>query len=370
MFSKHFGTSRFVYNWGLDKKIKAYQTENKKLSCFDLSNLLTSELKQKHAWLREANSQSLQMALRNLDNAFTRFFRKNSKFPNFKKKIGKQSFQCPQYCTVDFKNGLLSIPKTKGIKTVFHRTFEGKIKTITISKTTTKKYFASILVEDGKELPVKIKPVKEKSIGVDLGIKHFATLSSGEKVGNPRLLNRFQKRLARASKKLSNKQKGSKNRAKYKLKLAILHEKISNKRSDFIHKLSGRLIDENQAVCLEDLNVSGMMKNHKLARAISDVSWRSFRTFCEYKADWYGKNVKIIGRFEPSSKLCDRCGTVNKSLTLKDRTWTCSCGAVHDRDILAAKNILNFAFYKSTEGTSEIQACGDHVRPSQEGSGH
>lgn len=343
-FEKHFGCTRFVYNWGLNRKVKEYETNNKTLSCFDLIKEVVSDLKPENPWLKEVNSQSLQMSLRNLDNAFTKFFREKKGFPKFKSKKNKKSFQCPQNCSVDFETQKLNIPKIKNIKIKIDRQFHGKIKTVTISKTTVGKLFASVLVENDIELPKQIIPLKEFSIGVDLGIKTFATLSNGERVDNPKHFKKLEKQLKRGQRKLSRKKKGSNNRNKQRKRVAILHERITNSRKDFLHKLSKRLIDENQAVCLENLNVSGMIKNRKLAKHIQDASWGTFRQFCEYKASWYGKSVKIIGRFEPSSKMCDNCGTLNKSLTLKDREWTCACGVTHDRDILASRNILNFAF--------------------------
>ena len=353
LLDKHFGCVRFVYNWGLEQKIKVYQTEKKTLSCFDLMKQLVASLKIEHSWLKEVNAQSLQMSLRNLDNAFTNFFRKQNRFPKFKSKRTKQSFQCPQYCTVNFTDNKLSIPKLKEIKTKFDRKFKGKIKTVTISRTCTDKYFASILVDDSKELPIPIIPVKEKSIGVDLGIKHFATFSNGEKIENPKYLIRLEKKLVRVQRSLSRKQKRSANRSKARQVVARVHEKVVNQRKDFLHKLSKRLIDENQAVCLEDLDTTEMLKNNRFAKYISDVSWKTFRSFCEYKAEWYGKSVRVIGRFEPSSKMCDHCGAINTLLNLEDRIWTCNCGVVHDRDILAERNILNFAFV-NTVGTTEI----------------
>jgi putative transposase len=357
---KHFGCVRFLYNWGLDKKNKSYQNTGKSPSCFDLIKELKN-MKSEYEWLREVNSQSLQMAFRNLDNAFQRFFKKQSRYPKFKKKFRKQSCQFPQHSKVDFENNILYVAKFReGIKCKFHRKFDGKIRTVIISMTSSGKYFASITVENNEELPVKCSPERRNSIGVDLGIKHFATLSTSEKVDNPRHLKRSENKLRRKQRQLSKKKKGSSNRNKARKQLAKMHEKISNQRKDFLHKLSKRLIDENQAVCLEDLNVSGMIRNHKLAKCISDVGWRTFRTFLDYKSDWYGKHVLTIGRFDPSSKMCDQCGYINNKLLLKDRHWTCNCGAKHDRDILAARNILNFAF--CTPGQGEIHAFGEDVR--------
>ena len=358
--SKHFGCTRFIYNWGLNKKNESYQKTGKSPSCFDLIKELRS-MKSEYEWLKEVNSQSLQMALRNLDNAFQKFFKKQARHPQFKKKFKKQSCQFPQKSSVDFENNSLYLMRFReGIKCKFHRTFNGKIKTITISMNPSGKYFASIIVETDEELPTKCKPERCNSVGVDLGIKHFAIISNGEKIDNPRHLKKSEIRLAKKQKQLSKKKKGSANRNKARLKVAKTHERISNQRKDFLHKLSKRLIDENQAVCLEDLNVSGMIRNHKLAKCISDVGWRTFRTFLEYKADWYGKHVLTIGRFDPSSKMCDQCGCLNNDLKLSDRHWICDCGAHHDRDVLAARNILNFAF--CTPGQGESKAFGEDVR--------
>jgi putative transposase len=215
-----------------------------------------------------------------------------------------------------------------------------------VSKTPTGKVFASVLVETVDVIPAKVSLVKSTAVGIDVGLKDFATLSTGEVIANPRFLKKSLKKLNRLSRQHSKKVKGSANRNKSRIRLARQHEKINNQRTDFLHKISTRIIRENQTVCVENLNISGMMKNHKLARAIADVSWGSFVSMLEYKCDWQGKNLVRIGRYEPSSKLCT-CGTINHSLILKDRVWTCgSCGTTHDRDLLAANNIVRFAFVK------------------------
>lgn len=338
LFEKHFGCARWVYNYGLQRKIENYQKNKESISCFDLCNELV-KLKKDKIWLKDVNSQSLQMSLRNLDNAFTAFFRKNKSFPNFKKKYSIQTFQCPQ--DVKVLEQSISLPKIKEIKAVIHREFEGKIKTTTISKTSSDKYFVSILVDDGKKLPDK-KKIKN-AIGIDVGLTTFATLSNGEKIDNPKFLNASLKKLKVLQRRLSKKQKGSKNSLKARLKVALIHERIKNQREDFLHKLSKRLIDENQAIALEDLNIKGMLKNHKLAKNISDSSWSEFMRMLEYKAEWYGSTVTKIGRFQPSSKICS-CGYIKDDLTLSDRVWTCvKCGLTHDRDILASQNILKFS---------------------------
>ena len=358
LLHKTFGCARFIYNWGLALRIKKFQEEKVSINSIDLCLLLTELKKEKTTeWLGEVCAQSLQAALRNLDNAYTRFFREKKGFPKFKKKSGHQSFQCPQHSKVDFANNTISIVKIKNIKAVFDRKFEGKVKTVTISKTPTNKYYASVLVETPDNPKLKVEPVFDKAIGVDLGLKHFAILSTGEKIENPKHLQKSMKQLRRLSKKLTKKKdKTSKRREKARLKLARLHEKVSNQRNDFLHKLSTRLIRENQSICLEALNIAGMLKNHCLAHSISSASWSRFIEMLKYKAEWYGVNILQIGRFEPSSKMCS-CGHINNALKLDDRNWTCEkCNTTHDRDILAANNIKNFAFNEQ----SLIENLGNH----------
>ena len=343
------GSCRFVYNWGLEKKIRSYETTGKPLSYFDLNKELTS-LKKEHAWLNEVYSQALQMALRNLENAFTRFFREKKGFPKFKsKKNPIQSCQFPQGVKVNFKDGTVYFPKIGRIKTVLHRSFEGKVKTATLSKTATGKYFVSILVETPENLPEKPPICEGTTIGIDLGISDFAILSTGEKVDNPKVLKKSLEQLRFLQRRVSRKKKGSENRKKALRRLARQHEKVRNQRQDFLHKVTSSLIRDNQAetFALETLNVRGMMKNHPLAQAIVDVSWFEFNRQLEYKAEWYGKNIFRIGRFQPSSKICSKCGHINHTLKLSERFWTCpECKARHDRDINAAINIKKFALQK------------------------
>ncbi len=350
LLEKHFGATRFVFNWALESKIKFYKETGKGISKFSLNKELTSFKKQEeYNWLYEVNAQSLQESITNLDSAYTNFFRKQSKFPKFKSKNNNhQSFSCPQNNKVNFDKSLLFIPKFKeGIKIKIDRTFIGKIKTVTISRTPTNKYFASILVETPENLPVKPELNIEKAVGLDLGLKSFITLSDGQKFDNPKFIKKSTKKLIRQFRKFSHKKRGSNNKSKQRIKLARLYEKITNQRNDFLQKLSTKLIKESQfeTFCIENLNISGMVKNHSLAKAISDSGWATFIKFLTYKSNWYGKNIIQIGRFEPSSKVCNECGTINQKLTLSDRTWTCPCGAILDRDINAAKNIKDFAFF-------------------------
>jgi putative transposase len=349
LIAKHIGSSRFVYNLALETKNMAYLGSKHNFSPFDLIKQLP-ELKKECEWLKEVNSQSLQQSIQNMDIAFKKFF-KGAGFPKFKSKHkGKQSFSIPQ--NVIIENSFLIIPKFKeGIEIVLHREIKGTIKNATISVTPTGKYFVSILVDTNTEIPSKA-PIKENTtIGIDLGIKDFAITSDGEVFENQKNLRKAQSKLKYVQRKYS-KNKGKRT----KQRLALLHEKVVNKRKDFLHKTSTKLIRENQTICLEDLAVSNMVKNHNLAQAINDVSWSTFVTMLEYKADWYGKNILRIGRFAPSSKTCNCCGHINKELTLKDRSWTCSkCGVLHDRDINAACNIKSFALKNNLSGEHTLK---------------
>jgi putative transposase len=337
LLNKHIGSVRFLYNLALETKQTAYAGNFVSLSRYDLQKQLT-DLKKECVWLTEVNSQSLQSALMNLDAAYLRFFKGQNSFPRYKKKSNGGSFNVPQ--NVILQDNKLIIPKFKeGIDIILHRPIKGVIRQATVSRTPTAKYFVSILCETGEEYPLKFSVSKENAIGVDLGIKDFLVTSNGEKFDNPKHLRKAQSKLKYVQRKYS-KYKGKRT----KQRLALLHEKVANKRKDFLHKTSSKLIRENQTICLENLSVKNMVKNHCLAQAISDASWASFVTMLEYKAEWNGVNILKIGRFEPSSKQCSYCGYINKELTLKDRTWACpKCNSVLDRDINAACNIKSFA---------------------------
>ena len=348
LIAKHIGSSRFVYNLALETKNAAYISVKHNYSAFDLVKQLP-ELKKECPWLKEVNSQSLQQSIQNMDIAFKKFF-KGAGFPKFKSKRDRQSFSIPQNVIVE--NDLLIIPKFKeGIKVSLHRPTKGIIKSATISVTPTGKYFVSILCDTKEELPTKA-PIKESTtIGIDLGIKDFCITSEGECFENPKYLRKAQSKLKYVQRKYS-KYKGKRT----KKKLAKLHEDVVNKRKDFLHKLSSKLISENQTIALETLAVKNMVKNHNLAQAISDASWSTFVFMLEYKADWYGKNILRIGQFSPSSKTCSNCGTINKELQLKDREWTCSgCSTVLDRDINAAVNIKSFALKNILSGEHRLK---------------
>ena len=341
---QHIHACRFVYNHSLEQKIRAYEQAGRKLSCFDLNTRLPA-LKEEHPWLKEVNSQSLQSANKNLDNAFTRFFREKKGFPRFKsKKNPVQSFQVPQHYTVDFEQGRVKLPKIGEITTVFHRVFTGKMKYATVSVTSTGKWFISILIDDRKAEPEPAQFSLDTTLGIDVGLMDFATLSTGEKIENPRYLQNSLQRLKVLQRRVSRKKKGSKNRQKAIQQLARCHEKVANQRNDFLHNLSFRVVSENQAIAVELLNVAGMQKNHCLARSISDASWSTFFAMLEYKCRKYGKTLLKIGRFDPSSKMCSKCGYLKQDLALSDREWVCpDCGTHHDRDINAAINIKKFA---------------------------
>ena len=354
LLSKHFGHCRWMYNYALGRKIEHYKQTSKTLSRYDIQAEIPKLKKEENtSWLKEVNSQSLQAVLLNIETAYTKFFSKSRGFPKFKNKKSKQSFEIPTNLEVNFDNDTIEIPKFKEpIRTVFHRKFEGEIRTCHIKRTNTNKYFVMILVDDGKELPIKPEIRKETAIGIDVGIKSFAVTSEGEEISNPRHFVTCQRRLSSIqrsfSRKIRNKKKGdplSKNAEKQKTKLQLLHEHVANQRKDFLHKVTTRLIRENQTICIEDLNVKGMMKNRKLSKHIGNVGWGMFFQFLRYKSEWYGTNILTIGRFDPSSKTCSKCGYIKKDLTLKDRTWTCSvCGEHHDRDVNAAINIRDFSF--------------------------
>ena len=336
LINKHIGASRFIFNIALETKNTVYKSSGRKLSHFDLIKQLP-ELKKECVWLNEVNAQTLQQSVQKMDIAFKNFF-KGSGFPKFKKKSGNGSFSVPQKVVV--KNSKLVIPKfSEGIKLIMHRPLKGRIKQATISKTTTGKYFVSILCDTG-DLPKKKSKITEKSsIGIDLGIKHYIVTSKGEVIENPKYLNKSESKLIYLQRRYSR-SKGK----RVKKRLSLLHEKVKNRRKDFINKISAKLISENQTICLEDLSIKNMIKNHNLAKCIQDVSWYSLTSSLEYKANWYGVNIIKINRFTPSSKACSNCGYINKDLQLRDRTWCCNnCKSILDRDLNAAINIKKYS---------------------------
>jgi len=345
LLNKHIGASRFVFNLALECKQMAWAGNKVNLSCFALHSQL-KDLKTECEWLKEINSQSLQQSITNLDKAYTAFFKGQNSFPNFKKKLNGGSFNIPQ--NVLLENGKLIIPKfKKGIDIVFHRPTKGDIRQATISRTPTGKYFVSILCETGEPIKPKAIIKENTTVGIDLGIKTYLVASDGKEFDNPKFLRKAQSKLKYVQRKYS-KHKGKRT----KQKLAILHEKVANQRKDFLHQTSSELIKNHESIAIEDLAVSNMVKNHNLAQSISDAGWSTFVNILEYKAEWYGKNILKIGRFEPSSKLHANCGHINKELTLSDREWTCSkCGEVVSRDLNAAINIKSFSLKNILSGT-------------------
>ena len=347
LLAKTFGCCRFVYNWALNLKIEVYKQEKKSVAYKEVQDRMVNELKKGNQWLTEVNSQALLNSIRNLDTAYKNFFRDTHAvgFPRFKSRKNKQSFQCPQHCSVDFKKGTITIPKAKDIPAVLHRRFKGTVKTVTVSMTPSGRYFASVLVDTSiQELPAS--PVQsDTALGIDLGIKSLTVCSDGRTFENPKNLQRSLDRLKLLQKRLSRKQKGSANRNKARVRVARLQEHIANSRKDSLHKITHALTHDSQVrtICMEDLNVKGMQRNHHLAQAVGDASFGMFLTLLEYKCRWYGVNLMKIDRFAPSSKTCGKCGYVYKGLRLSERSWTCQeCGTHHDRDFNAAHNIKEF----------------------------
>jgi len=361
--AKSWGCARWYWNFALNACIGHYQETGKSLKLESYKGMLP-QLKKEYPWLKEdCYSSVLHCVAINLDRAYKNFFEGRAKFPKFKSKHNKQSIQYPQNVTVNSE--YLKVPKIGEIKAIFHREITGKIKTVTISRTSSNKYFASILCEVE---PSEVKESGDKIIGIDLGLKDFAIVHNGENVtkyANPKYLKRHQKNLARKQKKLSRKTKGSKSREKFRKNVAKVHEKIANSRQDFLHKLSRKLVNESQVIVVENLNVKGMVKNRKLSQSISDVGWGKFINFIDYKLKQKSGELVEIDRFFPSSKTCSCCGHILDELSLDVREWDCpSCQTHHDRDENAALNIRNEGVRILTKGGGNpVFADGGCVRP-------
>lgn len=338
--AKAFGCARWFWNNSLNETRKIYQETGKGLGQFALNARLPG-LKQAFDWLGETHSQVLQSVSLNLSRAFINFFERRAEYPTFKSKHDKQSIQYPQGVRI-VEGCKVFLPRIGHVKAVVHRDIVGTIKTVTISKTPTGKYFAAILTENGVEAPAI--SLAGKILGIDVGLTHLAITSDGSKFDNPKHVAKAQKNLKRKQQKLSRKVKGSNTRNKARLLVAKAHERITNARKDNLHKLSRRLVNENQVIAVEDLHVKGMMKNHCIAKAIGDAGWNIFTAMLKYKAEQEGKGYIEVNRFFPSSKACSCCLHVQSSMPLKVRSWRCDkCGVIHDRDVNAAQNIRNEA---------------------------
>jgi len=356
--SQAFGCARWFWNNSLNATNELYKETGKGLSQIGMNSRLPA-LKEEFPWLKDCYSQVLQSVSLNLSRAFINFFEGRASFPNFKSKHDKQSIQYPQ--NVKLLPDALKIPKIGDLKAKLHRTFEGKLKTVTISMSKTGKYYASLLFDDG--LPELVIRSEGKAIGIDVGLVHFAITSDGSKFDNPKPLRKREKNLKRKQQKLSRKQKGSKRRAKARRIVARVHERIANTRKDFHHKLSRKLVNENQVIIVENLAVKNLVKNHSLAKSISDAGWSEFTRQLKYKSQKDGKTYLEIGRFFPSTKTCHVCLSQVRSLPLDLRSWTCSnCNTKHDRDVNAAINIRDEGLRLLALGTSAT-ASGGNVRP-------
>ncbi len=362
--SQSFGNVRWLWNTFLNLMNQTYIDTGKGLSGYEVKKQIP-QLKKEHEWLKLTYSQCLQQVCLNLGVAFNNFFERRAKYPRFKSKHGKQSIQYPQ--NVKRIENCLRLPMIGDVKAVFHREIEGKIKTVTVSRNKSGQYYAAILFDDGKNKP-KVK-AEGKAIGIDLGLTHFAITSDGSKFDNPRWIDKHERNLKIKQQQLSRKQKRSSNKNKSRRVLAKVHNKIANCRADFHHKLSRRIVNENQVICVENLNVKGMVKNHNLAKAISQVGWGQFCTMLKYKAEQEGKIYQEVDRFFPSSKTCNVCLNQVDSLPLEIRFWNCdNCGTKNiDRDVNAAKNIRDEGLrIIKTSGTGD-KAYRQTVRLSNRG---
>jgi putative transposase len=358
LLNRTFGCVRYAYNRALAERSRAWTQEQKRVTFAETCRMLTAwKSEPETAWLYEVSNVALQQGLQHLQQAFVNFWGKRSRYPQFKSK--RKSRASATFTTSGFRyrDGRVTLAKmTEPLDIRWSRPLpEGsKPSTVTVSRDAAGRWHISILVE----CPVETLPPSDSAVGIDAGITSLVTLSTGEKVTNPRHERRDRVSLAKAQRNLARKQKGSANRDKARVKVARVHARITDRRRDHLHKLSTRIIRENQAVIIEDLSVRNMVKNHTLARAISDASWSELRRQLEYKADWYGRTVIAVDRWYPSSKTCSACGAIAAKLPLSVRKWECAaCGTVHDRDVNAAKVIR-------AEGLS-VLACGDGVRPSR-----
>lgn len=340
---KTFGCVRWVYNAALAHCQEQYRATGKQPRYHDLQNVFLIQRKAEHSWLKEAHSQCLQVSLQNLAAAFDAFFAKAGRYPKFKTKRSTQTaaYYGRTYVSERRANGwgTIRIPKVGHIRARLHREVAGQLKHVTMTLDRAGRYWASLAIDDGIATPPAIRPDPAKVLGIDLGLRHFATLSTGEKINNPRHLRRAERNLKRKLQSLQRKQKGSNNREKARLKVAKAHARVADARNDFLHKLSRRLVNENQAIIVEDLHVNGMRKG-RLAKSITDAGWGKFVGYLAYKAASEGKPLVKTGRFYASTRTCGGCQSIIPTLARAATEWSClSCGLVHDRDLNAATNI-------------------------------